>query len=44
MFGCIGGLPLACVFSLLISVIPVPKRPLLSQSEIENEMRKAKNY
>jgi hypothetical protein len=44
MFGCIGGLPVACGFSLLISFIPVPKRPLLSQSEIENEMRKAKNY
>jgi hypothetical protein len=44
MMGCIGGLPLACAFSVLISIIPVPKRPLLSQSEIENEMRKAKNY
>lgn len=44
MFGCIGGLPAACAFSVLISIIPVPKRPLLSQSEIEAEMRKAKGY
>jgi hypothetical protein len=44
MFGCIGGLPMACVFSVLISIIPVPKKPLLSQSEIEKEMRRAKGY
>lgn len=44
MFGCIGGLPAAFIFSVLISIIPVPRRPLLSQSEIENEMRKAKGY
>ena len=43
-FGCIGGLPLACIFSVLISIIPVPKKPLLSQSEIEAENARAKGY
>ena len=44
MFGCIGGLPVACVFSVIISLIPAPKRPLLSQTEIEKEMRRARGY
>jgi hypothetical protein len=44
LFGCIGGLPVACMFAVLISIIPAPKKPLLSQAEIENEMRKARGY
>lgn len=43
--GCIGGLPVACVFSLIISVVPVSKnKPLLSQAEIEKEMQRARGY
>jgi hypothetical protein len=44
LFGCLGGLPVACLLSVLISLIPVPKRPLLSQAEIEKEMRRVRGY
>ena len=45
LFGCIGGLPVAAGFAMLISIIPVRKnRPLLSQSEIEKEMQRARGY
>jgi hypothetical protein len=44
MLGCIGGLPLACIFTVIISAMPAPKRPLLSQAEIEAEMRRARGY
>lgn len=40
LLGCIGGLPVACVFSLVIFLVPVPNKPLLSQTEIEYEMRR----
>ena len=41
LLGCIGGLPVACVFAAIISIIPAPKnQPLLSQAEIEKEMRR----
>ena len=43
-FGCLGALPIAVVFTVLISIIPVPKKPLLSQAEIEKEMRRARGY
>jgi hypothetical protein len=45
LLGCIGGLPVACFFSILISVVPVSKnKPLLSQAEIEKEMERARGY
>jgi hypothetical protein len=44
LFGCIGGLPTACMFAALITIIPAPKKPLLSQAEIEAEMRRARGY
>jgi ethanolamine transporter EutH len=44
-FGCCGGLPAGCAFSMLISIIPVSKnKPLLSQAEIEKEMDRARGY
>jgi hypothetical protein len=42
MFGCLGGLPTAVVLSVLITIIPRFDRPLLSESEIEAEMRRAR--
>jgi uncharacterized membrane protein len=42
--GCIGGLPLGCGLGVLINLIPKVDRPLLSQSEIEAEMRKLRGY
>ena len=44
LLGCVGGLPVACVFAAIISFVPPPKRPLLSQSEIEQEMRRMRGY
>lgn len=44
LLGCIGGLPIACGLGALINFIPKPNRPLLSQSEIEAEMRKLRGY
>src|SRR4051812_48437086 len=38
--GCIGGLPVGCLLAALIQFIPKIERPLLSQSEIEQETRK----
>ena len=43
-FGCLGSLPVAIFFMILISVIPVPQKPLLSQEEIEKEMERARGY
>jgi hypothetical protein len=42
MFGCLGGLPTAVVLSVLITIIPRFDRPLLSESEVEAEMRRAR--
>lgn len=41
LLGCIGGLPLAAVCSLVITCIPKVQGALLSESEIEAEMRRA---
>ena len=40
LLGCVGGLPVACLFTVIISIVPPPKRPLLSQAEVEEEMRR----
>ena len=42
--GCLGGLPVAGGLAFLINMIPKIDRPLLSQSEIEAEMRKIRGY
>jgi len=43
--GCVPGLLLGCLSSVLISFIPVPKKKsLLSQAEIEKEMQRARGY
>ena len=42
MFGCLGGLPAAVGLSVLITLIPRFNRPLLSESEVEAEMRRAR--
>jgi hypothetical protein len=42
--GCLGGLPVGCGLAALISIIPKVERPLLSQAEIEAEMRKIRGY
>jgi uncharacterized membrane protein YraQ (UPF0718 family) len=44
LFGCVGGLPVAGVFTAIISIVPRPNRPLLSQSEIEQETRRMRGY
>ena len=44
LFGCVGGLPVAGAFSVIISIVPPPNRPLLSQAEIEEEMRRLRGY
>ena len=44
MFGCCGGLPCGAALGALINFIPKIDRPLLSQSEIEQEMRKLRGY
>lgn len=41
---CLGGLPVAIGLAFLIKMIPKVERPLLSQSEIEAEMRKIRGY
>lgn len=42
MFGCLGGLPTAVVLAVVITLIPRFEQPLLSESEIEAEMRRAR--
>ncbi|HVK12495.1 MAG TPA: hypothetical protein VM597_27340 [Gemmataceae bacterium] len=42
MYGCLGGLPIAVVLCLIITVIPRFNRPLLSEAEVEAEMRRAR--
>jgi hypothetical protein len=42
--GCLGGLPVAFFFTILISLLPKPNKPLLSQSEIEAEQRRMRGY
>jgi hypothetical protein len=42
--GCLGGLPVAAGLAVLINLIPKIDRPLLSQAEIEAEMRRIRGY
>jgi hypothetical protein len=42
--GCLGGLPVGAGLAALINIIPRIERPLLSQSEIEQEMRRLRGY
>jgi len=42
--GCLGGLPVAIFFTILIKLLPTPNRPLLSQAEIEQEVRRIRGY
>jgi len=44
LLGCFGGLPVAAGLAVLINLIPKVERPLLSQAEIEAEMRKIRGY
>jgi len=44
LLGCLGGLPVAVICSIIIQVIPSFERPLLSQAEIEAEMRRMRGY
>jgi hypothetical protein len=44
LFTCIGGLLAAFVTSMIIQLIPKFDRPLLSQAEIEAEMRRMRGY
>jgi hypothetical protein len=44
LLGCLGGLPVGAGLGALISLIPVVERPLLSQSEIEQETRRLRGY
>lgn len=41
---CLGGLPVAIGLAFLIKMIPKVDKSLLSQSEIEAEMRKIRGY
>jgi hypothetical protein len=41
---CFGGLPVAAGLAVLINLIPTVNRELLSQAEIEAEMRKIRGY
>jgi len=41
---CFGGIPVGAALAVLIKLIPKIERPLLSQSEIEAEMRKIRGY
>jgi hypothetical protein len=43
-FGCCLGLPCGFVLGIVIGLIPNIERPLLSQSEVEQEMRKLRGY
>ena len=43
-FHCVGGLLVGGGLAFLINMIPKIERPLLSQSEIEAEMRKIRGY
>ena len=42
--GCLGGLPVALFFSVIIKLLPKPNRPLLTQAEIEQEVRRIRGY
>jgi hypothetical protein len=42
--GCLGGLPVAIFFSVIIKLLPKPNRPLLSQAEVEQEVRRIRGY
>src|SRR5262245_9849333 len=42
--GCLIGLPVAGIFCILIKILPAPKKPLLSATEIESEMRRARGF
>jgi hypothetical protein len=44
LLGCLGGLPVGAGLAALITLIPVVERPLLSQSEIEQETRRLRGY
>jgi hypothetical protein len=44
LLGCLGGLPVALVCSLIIQLVPKFDRPLLSQAEIEAETRRMRGY
>ena len=44
LLGCLGGLPVAGGLAFLINMIPRIEKPLLSQAEIEAEMRKIRGY
>jgi hypothetical protein len=44
LLGCIGGLPVAAGLAALIQLVPKLERPLLSQSEIEQETRRLRGY
>lgn len=44
MFCIIGGLPVAIFFHIIIRLLPTPNRPLLNQSEIEQEVRRIRGY
>jgi hypothetical protein len=43
-FGCLGALPVAALFTVIIKLVPVPERPLLTQAEVEKEMERARGY
>jgi hypothetical protein len=42
--GCLGGLPVAFFWTIIIKLLPKPNRPLLSQAEIEAEQRRMRGY
>ena len=42
--GCLGGLPVALFFTAIIKLLPAPNRPLLSQAEMEQEVRRIRGY
>jgi hypothetical protein len=44
LLGCLGGLPVAAGLAALIQLVPNVERPLLSQSEIEQETRRLRGY
>jgi hypothetical protein len=42
--GCLLGLPVALIFATILKFLPPPNRPLLSQAEVEQEMRRVRGY
>jgi hypothetical protein len=44
LLGCLGGLPVGAGLAALIQLVPTIERPLLSQSEIEQESRRLRGY